>query len=86
MRRGDATADHVIPQSENGPDDESNIVAACEPCNRAKRSLPVRTFVRMLKGLERPTHFAIAVQGVLYRLEKRSRKAETNILALVGQP
>ena len=34
--RRPATADHVIPRHLGGKSTVSNIVAACEPCNRAK--------------------------------------------------
>lgn len=32
--------DHVIPESLGGTDDPSNLVAACEPCNSGKSSVP----------------------------------------------
>lgn len=37
-RAGDVVLeiDHVIPKSRGGTDDESNLVAACEDCNRGK--------------------------------------------------
>jgi 5-methylcytosine-specific restriction endonuclease McrA len=31
------TADHVVPKSKGGPSDLWNLVAACRPCNSAKR-------------------------------------------------
>jgi len=31
-----ATADHIIPQRDNGPDAAWNLVAACRPCNSSK--------------------------------------------------
>lgn len=31
------TVDHVVPKARGGSDDESNLVAACRPCNSAKR-------------------------------------------------
>lgn len=30
------TADHVIPRNAGGPSTIDNLVAACQPCNRAK--------------------------------------------------
>ena len=84
LRRCEATADHVRPRSNSGIDEKGNIVAACYDCNQAKRSLSAHRFFRMLKGLEPSTHYRIAVQGVIYRLEKRVSRAEQNILALVG--
>lgn len=35
-----ATLDHVIPQSEGGPDTRRNLVTACEECNGRKGNLP----------------------------------------------
>lgn len=34
------TIDHVIPQALGGPDEPANLVAACEPCNSGKSSIP----------------------------------------------
>jgi 5-methylcytosine-specific restriction endonuclease McrA len=31
------TTDHVIPRSRGGTDDDSNLVAACRPCNSRKK-------------------------------------------------
>ncbi|AJA43377.1 HNH endonuclease [Mycobacterium phage Sbash] len=35
------TIDHVVPESLGGPDDPSNLVAACADCNGGKSSVPV---------------------------------------------
>lgn len=34
------TVDHVIPKALGGPDDPSNLVTACQPCNAGKSSVP----------------------------------------------
>lgn len=34
------TIDHVVPIALGGPDDPANLVAACEPCNSGKTSVP----------------------------------------------
>lgn len=34
------TVDHVVPQALGGSDDPANLVAACEPCNNGKTSVP----------------------------------------------
>jgi 5-methylcytosine-specific restriction endonuclease McrA len=36
LRASEATIDHVRPLSRGGADDQSNVVAACRPCNEAK--------------------------------------------------
>jgi 5-methylcytosine-specific restriction endonuclease McrA len=33
----DLCADHVVPLSRNGTNEESNLVACCRPCNSSKR-------------------------------------------------
>lgn len=37
--------DHVIPETLGGLDDPSNLVAACEPCNQGKSSVPAEAAV-----------------------------------------
>ncbi|MEX1254101.1 MAG: HNH endonuclease [Dehalococcoidia bacterium] len=34
---GATTADHVVAVAHGGTDDESNLVACCEPCNERRR-------------------------------------------------
>ena len=36
----DRTLDHVVPRSRRGRTHEANLVLACRPCNRARRSRP----------------------------------------------
>lgn len=85
LKRVLSTSDHVVPRSKNGRDDSTNIAAACRGCNCAKGSIPVRQFTRMIHGNEPPANYGVAVQAVLYRLEKRAGRAVANILAVVGQ-
>jgi 5-methylcytosine-specific restriction endonuclease McrA len=39
------TVDHVVPRVDGGGDDPSNLIAACEQCNKSKgrRTRPSRT-------------------------------------------
>ena len=39
-----STIDHVIPSSEGGTDDVSNLVMACKTCNSSKRALSLDEF------------------------------------------
>lgn len=39
------TADHVIPHSKGGLSDESNLLAACRPCNTSKGNRTLREWV-----------------------------------------
>ena len=40
------TVDHVIPKSAGGPDEPSNMTAACMPCNLRKSSVGTEAFFR----------------------------------------
>ena len=37
-------ADHIIPLSQNGKDDESNMIASCRSCNHRKGSSGIESF------------------------------------------
>ena len=43
------TFDHVIPKSQGGKSDESNIVLACNGCNNAKGDLSAEEFIQKLR-------------------------------------
>lgn len=68
--------DHVIARSQNGSNRISNLVLSCRPCNQAKDSLPVQTFLakdparlaRILKQLKTPLRDAAAVNATRNRL------------------
>ena len=47
------TADHYQPRKAFGNDGRSNIVAACEPCNKAKGHMPPKIFE---ERIQRPQH------------------------------
>lgn len=38
------TLDHVVPRSKGGPNDPSNLVFACQPCNTAKASMSLEFY------------------------------------------
>ena len=44
-----ATADHVKPRKDSGLDRKENLVAACEPCNKAKGHMSVNQFKKLIK-------------------------------------
>ncbi len=75
------TADHVVPRSKGGTD-HANIVAACARCNRANASIPAKKFMQMVKGNRPTVSFRQYLCGVRYRLNRRTDKAVTNILAV----
>jgi 5-methylcytosine-specific restriction endonuclease McrA len=43
-----ATVDHVIPKSQDGTDDPSNLILSCKRCNDARRDIPLEAFRRRL--------------------------------------
>lgn len=45
-----ATADHKLARSRGGTNERRNIVAACEPCNKAKGSMAVLSFTKCIKN------------------------------------
>jgi len=42
-------ADHVVPTSQGGPDERSNIVATCARCGTRKSNRPIETILVQLK-------------------------------------
>lgn len=50
MKRTDATADHVDPLSLGGPTRRENIKAACDPCNKTKKSMSEAQFMKAIKN------------------------------------
>jgi 5-methylcytosine-specific restriction endonuclease McrA len=40
-----STLDHVTPRSEGGPDEEWNLLLACQRCNGRKGNLPIEMVV-----------------------------------------
>lgn len=40
-----ATVDHIVPVSEGGTDDRSNLVSCCWDCNNLKRTTTLQTFL-----------------------------------------
>ncbi len=45
MTHATATKDHIVPKSKGGSHDQSNLVAACLPCNAAKADLDAELFI-----------------------------------------
>jgi len=67
----DRTLDHVVPRSRRGRTHETNLVLACRPCNRTRRSRPAAAW-----GIERER------AGAAVRLEPVRRVLES--LAATG--
>ena len=50
LPRSVATADHRVPKKHGGADHQHNIVAACQPCNKAKGHMTEAAFMAAIKG------------------------------------
>ena len=44
------TLEHITPTSRGGRDEESNLAAACELCNKTKGNLSKPVFLRLIKN------------------------------------
>lgn len=78
--------EHLRPRSRGGSDRVSNLVLACVPCNEAKGSTPVETFLadrpdrlaRILGQARAPLHDAAAMNATRWQL--------TEALGTLGRP
>jgi len=78
--------EHLRPRSRGGSHRVSNLVLACVPCNEAKGSTPVETFLsgrsdhlaRILGQSRAPLHDAAAMNATRWRL--------TEVLGALGRP
>lgn len=86
ITRETATADHKWPRTRGGFISQTNIVAACEPCNLAKGTLSEGQFFRLIDG-RRPVAASVAILLVWAsrRIWKRAFRACDRISAVVGQ-
>lgn len=68
--------DHVIPQSDGGPDTETNLVTACEGCNQGKSNIPLTEVTKTVaEQMERTRERREQVEA-LNRLLAEERDAE----------
>lgn len=63
----DLHQDHVVPRSRGGPDNASNIVMACQPCNSSKTDMLASEWL----GDECPARILAIEQRVCERLENK---------------
>lgn len=80
-----ATADHVKARSKSGTDRRENIVAACEPCNKAKGSMSVAAFQKLLHSFPSGHGLPILLTWSRRRLNLAVVRAEKRILRFVGR-
>jgi hypothetical protein len=79
-----ATADHRLARAKGGANDRANIVAACEPCNKAKGSLNVLSFVSAIKRPTAGAPVAIWMAWSRRRMWLATYRACRNIRYAVG--
>ncbi|QOG20414.1 HNH endonuclease [Bradyrhizobium sp. SEMIA] len=71
-----ATADHKWPQCRRGRTWRGNIVAACQPCNGAKGSMPYFPFMKLItRGFPRGAPARIIVIWSSRRIWMRAHRA-----------
>jgi hypothetical protein len=81
-----ATADHVRPRARNGSDRRENIVAACEPCNKAKGRMEVAAFQKLLHSFPSGHGIPVLLSWSRRRLNLAVARAERRILQYIGLP
>ena len=85
------TLDHWIPKSAGGSDDDDNLVASCDPCNKAKDVIPGPEYVDLLiqrnhliddrpwsERLRSPGARDRSPEGIKEDVLKRSREEEAS--------
>ena len=71
------TIDHLVPRSRGGTNDESNLVACCVWCNRAKGShlkMPNLTKKKRCKLRPQERHLALVPTGNAWKHPKKKMK------------
>lgn len=69
----DLTLDHIVPRSQGGTNDASNLVTVCHPCNSARQDRPLtqKLLRRALRAAARP--LSIAAGKAAIRLPRELR-------------
>jgi hypothetical protein len=74
-----ATVDHKVPLIAGGSDARANLVAACEPCNTAKGSMPYDLFFCYIRRFGRPEHPRKWYQSTNWYIEGAISKILVNV-------
>lgn len=80
-----ATADHIHAKKNGGLDGRNNIVAACEPCNKAKGHMPVEKFKRLIQTFPSGHPAQIIMAWVRRRLNLAVERMERNVNRAMGR-
>ncbi|THK33994.1 HNH endonuclease [Ensifer sp. MPMI2T] len=81
----EVTRDHVVPRSAGGLDHRSNTAAACAPCNKAKGSMAVELFKRMISDPRPGEPMKFRMIWVSRRLNKALIDLEKRIMRRLGR-
>jgi hypothetical protein len=65
QHRTNRTVDHLRPLSRGGTNDAWNLVACCQPCNRAKGSLTQDEYLAVMHDTERVKVWRDGVHGII---------------------
>lgn len=83
LPRSAVTADHRVPRKAGGGDHQHNIVAACQPCNKAKGHMSEAAFLSAIKGdASQPAHLMLV--RFSRRMWTRVHSASRRIRAAAG--
>jgi hypothetical protein len=81
----DRTVEHVLPRSRGGTSGPLNLLPACRPCNRARRSRSAAAYVReRAQAPDRRPRVRLLIEG-LDRLAANGTPAERRYGARQGQ-
>lgn len=78
------TRDHVIARATGGSDHRDNIVAACGPCNRAKGTMSIKLFLRMITFPQPGEAILFRMIWVDRRLNQALMEMERNVFRAMG--
>lgn len=75
--------DHIVPRAEGGTDDDSNLITACERCNRGKGAVPLQQAADAhLRAVSLERQRTLAEQAEAYdtwlRDRREKRRAEVD--------
>lgn len=78
------TADHRHPKSKGGLNQKTNIVAACEPCNKAKGSMSEAKFRKLIKTFPSGQDMKFIMAWSRRKLNLQTNRSINNIKKYFG--
>lgn len=86
IKKGEVTADHVVPKKKGGTTTKDNIKACCQPCNKLKGHLSVKKFRQLLMKPPKDCHLDWHIAHTRYRIWQRTKLAQKRIQRYSGIP